>query len=306
MLRILLAYDNFQELTSVELMLKKIGFDVLGITSEFSLTEQLLSFNPQIVIAQGKSTKLSTTGVGKRLRESLRWEGQSVLIFYPNTKPQAADILKMRMDVGLEAPVEPTRMVQVVAQLAKLDANQLLDKLIKNIAHESTGKEGTSPSDSVSTRSSSDTVYVGGSELPSDAEVQQIISGGNFSPESAVLPSAPQQPLPATEQSQSPPEPPTPQVQPAVPIEDPLLQELENLLIGKPAPQEKPMLKDSKRAQVYNQILQNMPSLGVGGIPKTEAKVRLRDIIEPHSKEELRNQDDLRREFVKALFKRGT
>jgi hypothetical protein len=275
MLRILLAYDNFQELTSVELMLKKIGFDVLGITSEFSIAEQLLSFNPQIVIALGKSPKLSTTGVGKRLRESMRWEGQSILIFYPNTKPQASDILRMQMDVGLESPVEPTRLVQVIAQLAGLDSHQLLDKLIKNLSQETLDKNFENISESNNFKSRDDTVFVEGSELPSDNEVQQILGSTESSFE-------------------------------ATPIQDPLLQELENILVGKPIPQPPPPLRDSKRAQVYGEILNNMPPLAKGGIPKVEAKARLRDLVSPISKEEMKNQDDLRREFVKALFKPGT
>ena len=275
MLRILLAYDNFQELTSVELMLKKIGFDVLGITSEFSIAEQLLSFNPQIVIALGKSPKLSTTGVGKRLRESMRWEGQSILIFYPNTKPQASDILRMRMDVGLESPVEPTRLVQVIAQLAGLDSHQLLDKLIKNLSQDTLEKNTEKNPESTTSQKREDTVFVGGADLPSDNEVKQILGG-----------------LESSENK--------------TPIQDPLLQELENILVGKPVPQPPPLIKDSKRAQVYGEILKNMPQLAPGGIPKVEAKTRLRDIVAPISKEELRNQDDLRREFVKALFKPGT
>lgn len=279
MLRILLVYDNFQELTSVELMLKKIGFDVLGITSEFSLAEQLLAFNPQIVIGQGKSPKLSTAGVGKRLRESLRWDGQSILVFYPNTKPQPAELLKMRMDMGLEAPVEPTKLVQVIAQLAGLDSHQLLDKLIKSLSQDSINREQASNfTDSPGTRSSgSDSVFVPGSVLPTDMEAKQIISG----------------PAPVEEEV-------------AAPIQDPLLQELENLLVGKPVTSESPPLKDSKRAQVYSEILKNMPPLLPRNIPKQEAKTRLRDLVIDYSKEELRNQDDLRREFVKALFKRGT
>ncbi|MFN8847842.1 MAG: hypothetical protein ACK5W9_13410 [Bdellovibrionales bacterium] len=275
MLRILLAYDNFQELTSVELMLKKIGFDVLGITSEFSIAEQLLSFNPQIVIAFGKSTKLSTTGVGKRLRESLRWDGQSILIFYPNTKPQAADILRMRMDVGLESPVEPTRLVQVIAQLAGLDSHQLLDKLIKNLSQDTLEKSAEKSTDSNSLPLKDDTVYVGGVGLPKDDEINQILGTQELGFE-------------------------------ATPIQDPLLQELENILVGKPIPQPAPPIEDSKRARVYNEILKNMPPLSAGGIPKIEARSRLRDIVAPLSKEELQNQDDLRREFVKALFKPGT
>lgn len=277
MLRILLVYDNFQELTAVELVLKKIGFDVLGITSEFSLAEQLLAFNPQIVIAQGKSAKVSSSGVGRRLRESLRWDGQSILVFFADSKPQPSEILKMRMDVGLEYPVISTQLVQVISQLAGLDSNLLLDKLIKSanqdVDNVSENMGGVSDSKE---SSSGDSVFVSGSSGIDPSETARVISNREF-------PSAP-----------------------LAPIQDPVLQELEAMLTGKPKPIEVPAIKDSKRAQVYASILKNQPPLEPQSFTKRDAKARLRELVQPLSKESFRNQDDLRREFVKALFKRGT
>jgi hypothetical protein len=276
MLRILLVYDNFQELTSVESSLKKVGFDVLGITSEFSLAEQLLAFNPHIVVGQGRSAKVSSSGVGKRLRESLRWDGQAILIFYSDAKPQPADILKMRMDSGLEHPVEISRLIQTISQLAGLDAPQLLEKLAKISSSDPTSKDFQRSQDSSGNfGSESDNVFVSGGTGPDGQELNQV-TGAGFTPNAMV------------------------------PIQDPLFQELENLLVGKPGPFEKPEIKDSKRAQVYASILKNQPPLGEATLSKKEAKARLRDLVDPLSKESLRNQDDLRREFVKALFKRGT
>lgn len=276
MLRILLAYDNFQELTAVELVLKKIGFDVLGITSEFSLAEQLLAFNPQIVIAQGKSAKVSSAGVGRRLRESLRWDGQSILVFFADSKPQPSEILKMRMDVGLEYPVTSTQLIQVISQLASLDSNQLLDKLIK-----STNQESEATTDNArgaqDSQENSGSVFVSGSSGMEPAETAQVISSREDVP-----------------------------TVPVTPIQDPILQELEAMLSGKARPLEVPAIQDSKRAQVYASILKNQPPLEVQSFTKRDAKARLRDLVEPLSKESFRNQDDLRREFVKALFKRGT
>jgi len=276
MLRILLVYDNFQELTSVESSLKKVGFDVLGITSEFSLAEQLLAFNPQIVIGQGKSAKLSSSGVGKRLRESSRWDGQAILIFYPEAKPQPADILKMRMDSGLEHPVDASRLIQTISQLAGLDSTQLLEKLVKSSSSDPSSKDFQSSQNSSGSFSSENkSVLVSGGSGPQGAGHNQV-PGSGFTPNAMV------------------------------PIQDPLFQELENLLVGKPGPSEKPEIKDSKRAQVYASILKNQPPLGEASLSKKEAKARLRDLVDPLSKENLKKQDDLRREFVKALFKRGT
>lgn len=277
MLRILLVYDNFQELTAVELVLKKIGFDVLGITSEFSLAEQLLAFNPQIVIAQGKSAKVSSAGVGRRLRESLRWDGQSILVFYADSKPQPSEILKMRMDVGLEYPVIPTQLVQVISQLAGLDSNQLLDKLIKSSNQEGdSNSENRNAATNLQENTASDSVFVSGSSGIDPSESTQVIS----SRESLSLPSTP--------------------------IQDPVLQELEEMLTGKTKLTERPLIQDSKRAQVYANILKNQPPLEPQSFTKRDAKARLRELVQPMSKEGFRNQDDLRREFVKALFKRGT
>jgi len=256
-------------------MLKKIGFDVLGITSEFSLPEQLLAFNPQIVIGQGRSPKISTSGVGRRLRESQRWDGQSILIFFADAKPQPTEILKMRMDVGLEHPVAPTQLVQVISQLAGLDSNQLLDKLIKSMNADGSIREPDSSREGSTTQSGSDSVFVSGSSGMPPAEKAQVISNKENS-------------------------------FPVTPIQDPLLQELEDMLTGKPKAAEAPLLQDSKRAQVYANILKNQPPLEGGSFTKREAKSRLRDLVDPLLKEELKNQDDLRRDFVKALFKRGT
>jgi len=275
MLRILLVYDNFQELTAIELVLKKIGFDVLGITSEFSLAEQLLAFNPQIVISQGRSAKVSSAGVGRRLRESLRWDGQSILVFFADSKPQPSEILKMRMDVGLEYPATPTQLIQVISQLAGLDSNQLLDKLVKSASQEtSDDAEGTTRGAMES--QSTDSVFVSGSSGMEPPETAQVISNRD----------RPTQPMSS--------------------IQDPVLQELEDMLTGKPKRAEAPAIQDSKRAQVYASILKNQPPLEAQSFTKQDAKARLRDLVEPMSKESFRNQDDLRREFVKALFKRGT
>ncbi len=408
MLKILLVYDDFQELTSVELMLKKIGFDVVGITSEFSLAEQLLSFNPQIIVAQGRTAKVSTSNVGRRLRESVRWDGHSVLVFYPNAKPQATELLKIRMDVGLEYPVEPTKLVQVLAQLGSLDANQLLDKLIKNMtpdAANSNNRESTN----FSKRTESESVFVsgggqaqevsqkiGGSTPGMDAksiltgsnssqdaksklgeaagteEAKSRTSGtgstdsesgnsnvgglsgseqsrdlkggpdsnsdkqnifGNFDPSSDGLKNpkgnnfsengGPLFPLNKSSDenfsanvggkfSNLNNDPNNSKnsfdVNPLSlnnPQRDPLMNELENLLQSKPDLSLKlPAIQDSARNKKYNEYMKSIPIQQLASIKRREAKLRLKDLIKDLDATDLKDQDVLRREYVKALFKK--
>ncbi len=355
MLKILLVYDDFQELTSAELLLKKMGFDVVGITSEFSLAEQLLSFNPQIVVAQGRTAKVSTSSVGRRLRESTRWEGHCVLIFYSNSKPQATELLKIRMDVALEHPAAPTKLVQVVAELGGLDANQLLDKLIKSM----TAEETSGSKDEVSTfshRSENESVLVSGgksvpqdtnqrfggaagaeerkklaageviqdtnqkliakSEIPVD-QIQKVESGSVLSSSNPLFPlslqSQEQGPekkalVGSSEDSQG--------GQVAVGNfdvgsfkmnnlpHDPVMQELESLLKKKSDLSVQPLIEDPARRTKYDAYMKTIPIKQLASIRRRDAKVRLKDLIKDKDQLGLQDQDVLRREFVKALFKK--
>ncbi len=312
MLKILLVYDDFQELTSVELMLKKIGFDVLGITSEFSLSDQLLAFNPQIVVAQGRTTKVSSASVGRRLRESLRWDGHSILIFYPQVKPQPTELLKMRMDVGLEYPVEPTKMVQVLAQLGNLDANQLLDKLIKTMSQDA--KVESEREERAASAHEQESVYVSGGQNQDESR-QDIRSSSQplFPLENPEAGSAQESkssvPIQGPQEGASEGEKSSPlsfnPFQMESPPQDPLMQELENLLKKKTNFNlNKPPLQDSSRHKKYEEYLKTVSVPELSSIKRREAKLRLKEMTQDIDKSEFESQDVLRREFVKALYKK--
>lgn len=352
MLKILLVYDDFQELTSIELMLKKIGFDVVGITSEFSLAEQLLSFNPQIVVAQGRTAKVSTANVGRRLRESARWDGQSVLVFYPNAKPQAIELLKIRMDVGLEYPVEPTKLVQVLAQLGSLDSNQLLDKLIKSMAQEASNVSQQENSSSSNRSSAAESVFVSGGQV-SKEETHSVggaagVEKNKNLADSEALGTISKKQLPASEISSDvsqqlkgrfenatggplfPLDPinqstegsrvkgVAPNSQDSKPVsnfdltldalsglpQDPLMRELESLLQNKPELSLQPSIQDPLRHKKYDEYMKTIPIQELSSIKRRDAKLRLKDLIKDIDKPSLEDQDVLRREYVKALFKK--
>ncbi len=159
MAKILLIYDDYTELNAVQFTLKKLGFDCLGISTEFGTNQQVISFNPDIVIASGRGPKVTTVGVGRRLKEMPRWTGKAILIFPAGHKPNPEDLIKIRMDVVLEAPVENVRLIQVLARLTNQDDQVLIEKLIKTMAQENTVKD---PSFIVGGKPASDSVYVGG------------------------------------------------------------------------------------------------------------------------------------------------
>lgn len=142
--KILLVYEDYSDLMEVEGALKKVGFDVIGLSSEYSVAEQMLAFNPDLVVGSGRGGKVSSLGVGKRLKEMNRWQGKSILIFPANFKPNPQDLLRIRVDMILEAPVPPLRLIQVIGKILGHDENILLERLNKAMHVESPQQKGSS------------------------------------------------------------------------------------------------------------------------------------------------------------------
>jgi hypothetical protein len=165
--KVLLVYEDYSELMAIESLLKRVGFDVIGVTSEYSMTEQVLAFNPDLVVGAGRGGKVSAIGVGKRLKEMTRWHGKSVLIFQPNFKPAPHELMRIRVDMVLEAPVLNSRLVQVVGRLLGHDDSVLQERLSRS--SEALGKDGNSSGMSVATgryESSDQPIYVRGAIKP--------------------------------------------------------------------------------------------------------------------------------------------
>ncbi|MGZ3791537.1 MAG: hypothetical protein ACXVCP_04275 [Bdellovibrio sp.] len=144
--KILLVYEDYADLMAVEASLKKAGFDVIGLSTEYSIAEQMLAFNPDIVVGSGKGGRVSSLGVGKRLKEMSRWQGKSILIFPANFKPNPQELIRIRVDMILESPVLLPRLVQVIGRMLGHDETVLLEKINKagpvDVSSKSPGSSG--------------------------------------------------------------------------------------------------------------------------------------------------------------------
>jgi len=141
MSKILLVYDDFAELTAIDFSLKKVGFDVIALTNEFTIKDQIVGFNPDILICSGNSNRVSTLSVGKKVKEMGRWQGKSVLIFPAEYEIPADDLLKIRMDMMLESPVPLTRLIQIIAKLTGQDDQVVIDKLVKSFGSDKSDQQ---------------------------------------------------------------------------------------------------------------------------------------------------------------------
>ena len=127
--KILLVIEDYTELRDLEMVLRKLGFNVLGIASEFAMSQQILSFNPDIVIGSGQGTKVSSMGVGRRLREMPRWVGHTILSFPPGFTPPPEELIRIRMDNLCESPVTVEKILPFLARIDGANEAQLIEKL---------------------------------------------------------------------------------------------------------------------------------------------------------------------------------
>jgi hypothetical protein len=134
MSKILLVYDDFAELNATELSLKKASFDVIGLTNEYTIKDQIVSFNPDILVGFGNTQRVSSLSVAKKIKEMTRWTGKSILIFPKDFAIPADDLIRMRMDMLLETPVSVIRLIQIICKLLKQDERAVLEKLAKSFA----------------------------------------------------------------------------------------------------------------------------------------------------------------------------
>lgn len=176
--KILLVYEEYSEVLNAQTLLQKVGFDVLAITTEYTLSENVLSFNPDIIVAHGRSGKVTTLGVGRRLREMTRWQGKVLLVLPQGYKPNPQDFAKIRADMLLEAPIPPPRLVQMVGKMLGIDEAVLQERLNKYTAEAAKSTEaggGTSFSHGEGLEKNNSTLVVGGTIGREDA---QFLTGG--------------------------------------------------------------------------------------------------------------------------------
>lgn len=132
MVRILLVYEDFNELTLTESYLKKVGFDVVGISNEVLINDQILTFNPEVIVAFGKNLKVSSFSVGQKLKDNPKFNGKVVIIVPKEIRAAPHEMMKMKMDAILESPVKPEKLISVLSKLAGIAPGTLADKFKKS------------------------------------------------------------------------------------------------------------------------------------------------------------------------------
>jgi hypothetical protein len=351
--KILLVYEDYSDLMTVETALKKVGFDVIGLTSEYTIADKILEFNPELVVGSGKGGKVTSLGVGKRLKEMGRWQGKVVLLFPASFKPSPQDLIKLRVDMILESPVAPNRLIQVLAKLLGHDEAMLLDRLGAKVAPgeapagaaapAASGKGGAAENDSIVVRGSvqadSQDASLSSEKIDenedgprglgfrfgdrmSSAEADREASREPASEFPDVDLKAFENELmgggaPAVERIEQEALTPTPAVPedvtkiPATASEADVFT-VRGKLAGEPEAPNMDATRELREAELglsekmakYKALTADVKLTPKSNVSRVEARKRQRDLQKGWDSENLNDQDELRREFTKALFKK--
>ncbi len=154
MVKIMIVIEEFTELRTLETLLKKTGFDVLGLSKEIGVTESLLGFIPEFLIISSKGKSIDTEKVIVKVKKASPHCRVALVATF-----QAAATLTPKMqqmaDAVIDSPIDPVRVLQTMATLARLDAQVLMDKYQKLIAPKKSdnndtrvkGNQGIKPGD---------------------------------------------------------------------------------------------------------------------------------------------------------------
>ena len=129
--RVLLACDQIQYSAHIEMTLRKVGYDVETMTTEYNLSERLLTFNPDIIIVRGNSPKLMTLNMGIKLKEQLKYHGRLILIFSSDYKLSPDDLTRIKVDLLLFEPIGALKLAMQVLNLDPEKKEMMQDRLLR-------------------------------------------------------------------------------------------------------------------------------------------------------------------------------
>lgn len=124
----MLVIDDFNELEFLESLLRRLGFDVLSLNKELTVPSAILGFFPDLVMAQAKSRAVDGIALSLKVRK-LAPQARMVLLHPIGLPPKAGAELKQTVDAFLELPVDPSKLIAMLAQLGSLDEKVLQEKL---------------------------------------------------------------------------------------------------------------------------------------------------------------------------------
>lgn len=135
MKRVLAVIEDYNERAFVETLLKKVGFDCVGINKDAIAQDQMISFAPEVVIANYSTKKVNGLLLSKKIQRSNKNLPKFVLVLpegqTADKAGRAAEAKEYHIDFFVESPIQPRKILGILAQAFSLDEAALVGKFEK-------------------------------------------------------------------------------------------------------------------------------------------------------------------------------
>lgn len=130
MRKIMLVIEDYKDLVSLENFFRRLGFDVFSVGKEVLVSDAMMRFLPDLVIANAKGRVVDGARLApKVLRHAPH--AKIALLFPAGAMPTLAPEVKGLIDALVEIPYRPRSVILVAAQLTGLDPQPILEKYEK-------------------------------------------------------------------------------------------------------------------------------------------------------------------------------
>ena len=131
MIRVLLIIEDYNESSFLQITLKKLGVDVETNLNPYTLSNTILSFQPQMVLLTAKGKKINGLKVAIDIKKS---KTNSKLVFVKKTGQDFVDKLLQdgAIDGMLVSPISPANVIELLARSFDLDETELKEKFLKS------------------------------------------------------------------------------------------------------------------------------------------------------------------------------
>jgi hypothetical protein len=126
----MLVIEDYKDLVSLENFFRRLGFDVLSVGKEVLVSDAMMRFLPDLVIANAKGRVVDGARLAPKV---LRHAPQAkiALLFPVGAMPTLAPEVRGLIDALVEIPYRPRSVILVAAQLTGLDPQPILEKYEK-------------------------------------------------------------------------------------------------------------------------------------------------------------------------------
>ncbi len=128
-IKILLVLEEYQDLTEVQSLLMKYGWDVKSVKRDFLVKEEVFTFRPELIIASGKGRVIDGISLAKNLE---RKDGNPKFALYLDRQQV---LNQTRQELGVDEiipkPFEPLILLKMVCELTGVDEKVILEKYKK-------------------------------------------------------------------------------------------------------------------------------------------------------------------------------